>query len=241
MGSCKVVLIGALPHWGAALGLFGSGPAHFVCPSSHFRPWARRTSLLSEEPELLCFGLTRPLTIAPEEPARRLDAPTDPTRGGHHRRHLATEPLAHGLRSVRLPVHLRVARDEVRVRSSSHGMNSSRTPGRRCSRIGETCVAPASIAARTTSRSCSGRSVMPGRIGAIRTPVGMPACVQRPRPPRSAPADAACRARSHARPSSSSVPIENAAETSVTSAARCSRSRSRRIRVPFVRIENGFR
>ena len=40
---------------------------------------------------------------------------------------------------------------------------------------------------------------------------------------------------------SSSVPIENAAETVVTSAARCSRSTSRRMNVPFVRIENGFR
>jgi hypothetical protein len=29
---------------GAALGLFGSGPAHFVCPFSHFRPSARRVT-----------------------------------------------------------------------------------------------------------------------------------------------------------------------------------------------------
>ena len=61
--------------------------------------------------------------------------------------------------------------------SSSHGRNSSRTPGRRCSRIGETWVAPASIAAPTTSRSWSGRSEIPGRIGAINTPVGMPPSV----------------------------------------------------------------
>jgi hypothetical protein len=45
--------------------------------------------------------------------------------------------------------------------------------------------------------------------------------------------------RRHA--SSSSVPIENAVETSVTPAAWINRSRSRRIIVPFVRIENGFR
>ena len=129
-------------------------------------------------------------------PARRCD---DPTRGGHHGRHLATEPLAECLRAVRLPVHLEVARDEVRVRFLEPGRNSSRTPGRRCNRMGETCVAPASIAAPTTSRSCSGRSEMPGRIGAIRTPVGMPASVS-VRIASSAPADAACRALSRARP-----------------------------------------
>ncbi len=41
--------------------------------------------------------------------------------------------------------------------------------------------------------------------------------------------------------SSSTVPTENAVATSATFAASTSRSRSRRIRVPFVRIENGFR
>ena len=45
--------------------------------------------------------------------------------------------------------------------------------------------------------------------------------------------------RRHA--SSSSVPIENAVLTSVTSAASLNRSISRKISVPFVRIENGFR
>jgi hypothetical protein len=40
---------------------------------------------------------------------------------------------------------------------------------------------------------------------------------------------------------SSSVPIENAVETWVTQAAPTSSSRSRRMSVPYVRIENGFR
>ena len=48
-------------------------------------------------------------------------------------------------------------------------------PGRRWSRIGEICVAPASIAAVTTSRSWSGASVIPGRIGATSTEHGTPA------------------------------------------------------------------
>jgi hypothetical protein len=41
--------------------------------------------------------------------------------------------------------------------------------------------------------------------------------------------------------SSSSVPTDSAAPTSVTAAASFSRSRSRRISVPLVRMEKGFR
>ena len=41
--------------------------------------------------------------------------------------------------------------------------------------------------------------------------------------------------------SSSRMPIENATETGATSAARWRRSTSRRIKVPFVRIENELR
>ncbi len=81
---------------------------------------------------------------------------------------------------------------------------------------------------------------MPGRIGAINTPVGMPASTN--------VRSASIRARGLGVPgsvvrqtSSSSVPIENAADTGACSAARSSRSRSRVINVPFVRIENGLR
>src|SRR5437868_6599250 len=54
-------------------------------------------------------------------------------------------------------------------------MYCSLTPGRRCRRIGEMLVAPASAQALTTASSCSGRSDRPGRTGATSTPVGMPA------------------------------------------------------------------
>ena len=81
---------------------------------------------------------------------------------------------------------------------------------------------------------------MPGRIGAIRTPHGMPASFSA--------RTASIRFRGCGVPgslarhaSSSSVPIENAVETSATLEASTSRSRSRRISVPLVRIENGFR
>jgi hypothetical protein len=92
----------------------------------------------------------------------------------------------------------------------------------------------------TTARSCSGASVMPGRIGAIRTPHGIPAWFSAATASRrfrgcGVPGSLAFHA------SSSSVPIENAVETSATCAASTSRSRSRRISVPFVRMEKGFR
>ena len=119
-------------------------------------------------------------------------------------------------------------------------MNSSRTPGRRWRRIGDTCVAPASMHASTTWRSWRDPSLMPGSTGAIRTPHGMPA--------RFSAATASTRLRGCGVPgsvfrqtSSSSVPIENAVETSATSAAAWSRPTSRRMSVPFVRIEKGFR
>ena len=106
--------------------------------------------------------------------------------------------------------------------------------------MGEIDVAPASSAASTTARSCTGSSEMPGRIGAINTLVGMPASVR----VRIASMRAfGCGVPGSVRrqTSSSSVPIENAALTDVTSAAAVSRSRSRVMSVPFVRIENGLR
>ncbi len=81
---------------------------------------------------------------------------------------------------------------------------------------------------------------MPGMIGAIRTPHGTPASFSaRTASIRLRGCGVPGSERRHA--SSSSVPIENAAATSVTFEASLSSSRSRRMSVPFVRIENGFR
>ena len=54
-------------------------------------------------------------------------------------------------------------------------MNTSRTPGRRCSAIGVTLRAPAARARPTISRTERGSSLIPGISGATSTLVGMPA------------------------------------------------------------------
>ena len=118
-------------------------------------------------------------------------------------------------------------------------MKSSRTPGRRCSPMLEIETAPASMQARTTAESCSSPSESPGRIGATSTPQGTPASFRR--------ATASTRRQGGGVPgsllrqtSSSSVPIERLARTLVRSAAAARTSRSRRIMVDFVRMENGL-
>ena len=55
----------------------------------------------------------------------------------------------------------------------SHGMKTSRTPGRRCRKIGVIEMAPAARTASTTASRRSSSSEMPGRIGVTRTLHGM--------------------------------------------------------------------
>ena len=101
-------------------------------------------------------------------------------------------------------------------------------------------VAPASRAARTTSASCSGRSEMPGRIGAIPTPALMPRVDERLQ--RAQALARGRRAGSVFRhTSSSSVGIENVTDTSARAAASASTSRSRTIIGPRVIMLNGLR
>ena len=64
-------------------------------------------------------------------------------------------------------------------RGARHSRKCSRVPGRRLSTFAQIPQAPASRAARTTAASCSGRSEIPGRIGAIPTEVRMPASTSR--------------------------------------------------------------
>ena len=99
--------------------------------------------------------------------------------------------------------------------------------------------APASRAARTTSASCSGRSEIPGRIGAIPTDARMPA-------PTSC-SSARRRWRGGAVPgsvsrqtSTSSVGTEKVTDTSARRAASASTSTSRTIIGPRVMSPNGF-
>ncbi len=100
--------------------------------------------------------------------------------------------------------------------------------------------APASRAARTTSAICSGRSEIPGRIGAMPTPALIPASVSA--------LTALSRWRGCAvegsvfrQTSSSSVGIENVTETLARLAASARTSMSRTIIGPRVMIENGCR
>ena len=99
---------------------------------------------------------------------------------------------------------------------------------------------PASTSARASAFSWAGPSEISGRIGAASTPVGTPASRSR--------ASASSRRRGWGVPgslnlhtSSSTVPTENAVCTRVRRAASASTSRSRRMSVDFVRIENGLR
>ena len=100
--------------------------------------------------------------------------------------------------------------------------------------------APASTHAFTTASSCSGESDSPGSTGATSTPHGTPAALSL--------ATASTRRRGWGVPgsvsfhtSSSRVPMEKLARTSSVGAASASRSRSRRMRVDLVRMENGLR
>ena len=105
--------------------------------------------------------------------------------------------------------------------------------------IGVRWLAPASAAARTTARSCSGESEIPGRIGAIRIPQGMPAATSC--------LTAAMRAlgcgvpgslRRHT--SSSRVPMDRLAENPAVSASSTNRSRSRSSSGDLVSTEHGL-
>ena len=122
----------------------------------------------------------------------------------------------------------------------SQPRNHSRAPGRRCSTIGATWAAPAAAAAGRSRSSCAGVSVRHGRIGAISTPQRSPASFSAAHASRRR-CGAGCPARPRATASSSTKPTDTFSPTSVTSAASSSRSRSRRISVPLVRIENGLR
>ena len=100
-------------------------------------------------------------------------------------------------------------------------------------------VAPASLAARTTSRSCSGRSEIPGRIGAIPTFAFTPAstsAVTAFSRWRGCAVEGSVRFQT----SWSSVGTENVTETFVRLAASTSTSMSRTIIGPRVMIPNGF-
>ncbi len=118
-------------------------------------------------------------------------------------------------------------------------MNHSRAPGRRCSTRGVTEVAPAAAMARTVALSWAGSSPRKGMTGAISTPQPMPRS-PRARTTSSRRSGAGVPGSTVRHRSGSVKPTETDAPTSVTRAARASRSRSRRISVPLVRIEKGF-
>ena len=105
--------------------------------------------------------------------------------------------------------------------------------------MGETCRAPAAAACRTASSSWAGESDRYGTTGPMSTP--------QPRPRSFSAAHASSRRAGAGVPGSidrhrslSVKPADTFSPTSVTSAAAASRSMSRRISVPLVRIENGL-
>ncbi len=102
-------------------------------------------------------------------------------------------------------------------------------------------LAPASRHALTTSSSCCGRVRDAGQHRGDEDAALDAGVDQRGAAPRRAGAGEGCRARCVRQTASSSVPIEKLMPTVVRLAASTSRSRSRRIIVDFVRIENGFR
>lgn len=121
----------------------------------------------------------------------------------------------------------------------SHCVYHSRAPGRRCRTSGVTEVAPAAAIARTLARSWSGWSPRNGMTGAISTPQSMPFSLRvrtasRRRAGEGVPGSTVRHSASSTKPTETEIPA------SVTSAAWRSSSRSRRISVPLVRIENGF-
>ena len=97
------------------------------------------------------------------------------------------------------PVELLVGRDELRPVRARCSRKCSRVPGRRKRKFVQTPVAPASRAPFTTSASCSGWSEIPGRMGAIPTPVFIP-LRRASRRPSASGADGRSTARSCARP-----------------------------------------
>ena len=82
-----------------------------------------------------------------------------------------------GRRGRRRAARTRAAARASRGRGSRGSARAC--PGWRWSTFAQMPQAPASRAARTTSASCSGRSEMPGRIGAIPTEARMPASTSR--------------------------------------------------------------
>ena len=105
--------------------------------------------------------------------------------------------------------------------------------------MGTTFRAPASAHARATARKLSSEEDSPGNTGATSTLGRSPASASFASASRRCDGGAApgsVRAAS----SSSTLPIDSATPTSVTLAASTSSSRSRRIMLDFVRMENGF-
>jgi hypothetical protein len=102
------------------------------------------------------------------------------------------------------------------------------------------CVAPASVASRTISATCSGASLMPGISGATSTPVGMPARLSSATASRRARGFGVC--GSVARQAFSSiVGTDSAAEISVCLATSSIVSRSRSSSGDLVSTEHGVR
>ncbi len=152
---------------------------------------------------------------------------------------LAGRPAA---RRPREPYSSSVGRDQVRDGArASQRKNHSLVPGRRCSTIGVTLAAPAAAmsprppppAGRGSRTGTAGpapsarRSAARARLRAAQMPsrragLGVPGSTSRDS-------------------SLSTNPTDTFRPTSVTCAASAIRSRSRRISVPLVRIENGLR
>ena len=105
--------------------------------------------------------------------------------------------------------------------------------------MGATCVAPLSAIAFTVALSWAGESVRKGMIGAISTPQEMPASF-RVRQTSRRFCGLGVPGSSSRHMSRSTNPTETFDPTSARSAASCSRSTSRRISEPFVRMENGL-
>jgi hypothetical protein len=105
--------------------------------------------------------------------------------------------------------------------------------------MGVTEAAPAAAICRTVASSCCGESDRNGTIGPISTAHGSPAAANAAHTPsrRCGLGVPGSRSRHSA---SSAQPTDTASPTSVTSAAWQISSRSRRISVPLVRIENGL-
>jgi len=100
-------------------------------------------------------------------------------------------------------------------------------------------AAPAAVIAATVSSIDSSVSVRPGRIGAMSTVGAKPASANR-RTASSRRRGLGVPGSTERHSSSSTKPTEKLTLTGVTAAASVSRSRSRVISVPLVRIENGL-